>query len=147
MKYNYKTINIYIDEKNNVIIIPTGISKKMKANMNIDVVYELSYPYDPKTLNEQINIALEKCFSKIPDENEKIGVIEKHRGVKSYSKATEGLKLVLFNWDDGVGYSFLPTERKRGYNFLTKKTIKLGEEYTPEELFGAFNKALESCII
>jgi hypothetical protein len=142
MDFQYKNVFIYADSYGNLIIIPTGISTNWGAIMGIDCVLQLSNPYDDRQLVNSLKEGMAKCFSLIPDDTIKTSSLERLLGIKGYSKATKGRRLVSFDWNIEDGYTFTPTVKKKGYVSLEEQVIRLGHNPTDDELVKSFKNAL-----
>jgi hypothetical protein len=142
MVHDYKVVSIYADSEENLIIIPNGESPELGLTMEIDLVNELNCPYSDEQLEETLLNNMDQCYSILPDETSKQSVLEKHLGVRGYSKATNGRKHVIFKWSASDGYLITPTVRKRGYFLLPDQAIALGKSFKNGELANAVKKAL-----
>jgi hypothetical protein len=145
MGFNYKLVHIYSDLNQNLIFIPTGESKKWGGTLAIDSVTELKHPYSDEQLEEALNSSLDRCYSLKPDESLKESALEKYLGVKGFSKACKGKKLVLFEWLAKEGFSFTPTDKVKGegYNHLSEQKISFGKNVNKGDLANAVKKAIE----
>lgn len=145
MQYQYRTVHIYADIKDNLIIVPTARSEKWGgATMEIDLITQLNLPYSDEELEEALKKALEQCHSKAPNDDLKITVMETFLNVKGYSKAVKDKKLINFNWRIDEGYKITPTQKipKKGYVHLKDKEIMLGQDLKTGELARAVKEAI-----
>lgn len=138
---DYKIVSIYADFKNNLILIPNGEAEDLQ--MELDLVSEIKIPYSEDQLEELLLKVMDQCFLIKPDIESKMSPIEKHLGIKGYSKATKGLKYVSFNWNSSDGFFFTPSIKRKGYDYLPDETVYLGKSFQKGELAKAVKKALE----
>lgn len=145
MEYDYKSISIYADAADNLLIIPSGYYEKYGGTKDIAIVNQLNVPYSEIELDEMLKLALEQCYSLKPDEDLKITVIEKFLNIKGYSKAVKQRRWIGLEWDYKNGYTISPTQKiqKRGYVIIEEKIIKLGHENTSGELAKAVIEAMQ----
>ena len=141
MKEDYSVVFIYIDQKDNLIVIPTALSSR-KTMKEINLVDVLNSPYTDEQIEDTLIKGMEKCHSIKPDESSDESVIEKHLGIKGYSKAIKNLRLVNFRWLKDEGYSFSPNVKNRG-GFASFKRINLGKILEKGQLAKAFKEVLD----
>lgn len=141
----YKQVDIYADQRGNLILIANGIIDKWGGIIaNINVVEQLNPPFRSDQLVFVLNSVLERCHSKVPIENE-VSIIEKHTNIKGFDKATKGMKLVVLGWSKDEGYSLTPTKKqKKGFRFLDDKKIDLGYEILEEDIVASLENAFEN---
>ncbi|MDD2372739.1 MAG: hypothetical protein PHI03_13845 [Bacteroidales bacterium] len=144
MKITYKTVNVYVDEKDNLLALPTGESDKYGLK-NLDIVFQLSSPYNDSQLEQFLIAAMDKCYSLKADDTPGPTVLEKHLGIKGYAKAVKSRRLVNYDWVLNSGYVVIPTNKKprQGFVHQEDKTIKLGKELKTGELAKAFREAMQ----
>jgi hypothetical protein len=145
MKYNYKSVHIYADSSQNLILIPTGESKKWGGTLEIEAVTELKAPYSDEQLEQELINSMDRCYSLKPDESLKESVLEKFLGIKGFSKACKGLKIILFEWLAKDGFFFTPTNKVKGegYLHLSEQKISLGKSFNKGDLANTVKKAIE----
>lgn len=140
MKLTYKSIAIYIDSEQNLILIPNGLSPQ-ELIRGIDMVYELKYPYIDDELEQMLLDVLEVSFSIVPEDTNTT-VLESFLGIKGYSKAIRGRKYISFEWLKDKGFSFIPTTKKTN-GFLFSESITIGKNIQKGDLAASFKRALE----
>lgn len=141
-KIDYKHVSIYKSKNNTLYIIPSGISKKYGI-LDINKVYELSYPYNNEDLYKRIIDSLKQCSYKKPKKSEK-SVLELYLGISGYQKAIKDKVLLALQWDMKSGYYLTPTKKERGFKYLEDKNILLGEKINnPDYLAQMIEKGFE----
>lgn len=144
MKVTYKTVLVYVDEKDNIIAIPTGESDKYGL-MGLDIVFELNLPYSDEQLEVFLKGVMDKCYSKKADDSAELSTLEKFLKIKGFAKAVKCRRLINFDWFKESGYAIVPTNKKpkQGYVHMEDKIIKLGKEPNEGELSKAFKEAMK----
>ncbi|EKD94630.1 MAG: hypothetical protein ACD_26C00004G0001 [uncultured bacterium] len=142
MIITYRVVFVYVDKKDNLLIIPTGESEKY-GTMGLDLFYQLDSPYSNDELEKTLHEALDMCCSKKPQDDTTESSIERHLKVKGFSKAVKDKKLVSVNWNIDDGFYVTPTQKipKKGYVHMND--IILGKELE----YGALTKALKFAIL
>lgn len=147
MGYDYRTVIIYVDVKDNLFIVPTGESKRLcGATMELDLLKHLAFPYSDVEVEETLLKAMELCFSMEPDDAPGYRtVMEKYLNVKGYAKAVKDKKCIIFHWDVDDGYSVTATQKvpKEGYVHLKDKAIQLGKDIKKGELVKVLKEAIQ----
>lgn len=148
MDYLFRSIIIYVDPKDNLIIIPTGYSEKTYT-IGIDLVSQLDAPYNDEEIEHAIKTAYDQCFTKKPDENIKETPIERFLKVKGYKKAVKDKKVINFFWNVDEGYTITPTKMipKQGYAHMIDRAFRLGHNPQKGEIAKAIREAMKISII
>ena len=107
MEFNFSTISVYVDEKENLIGIPCGESEKYGI-ADIDTVLLLKAPYSPKQVEEFIEKVFDACFSKKHNDDSDVSTIEKYTKKKGFVNATSDLTLISLV-KTKEAYSIMPT--------------------------------------
>jgi hypothetical protein len=89
MKYDYKSVQICADSNQNLISIPTGKSEKW-GTLTIDSILELKIPYSDEQLEQELINSMDRCYSKVPNNDLKISDLENYLGIKGFAKACQG---------------------------------------------------------
>ena len=145
MDISFRIVNIYVDKNNNLLIIPTGESKKLcGALIDLDIVNKLQFPYSDEDLEEILKKSLNECFSKKPNDLTSESSLERYLNVKGFSKAVKDRKLVVFGWNCDEGYYVIPTNKipKRGFVDIEDKKFDIGKELRD----GILAKAIKASI-
>jgi len=144
MKHDYKSIQIYVDPAQNLISIPIGESKKWGI-ISIDSVSELKSPYSDEQMEQELINSLNRCYSLPVNDDLKFSALEKHFGVKDFSKACQGRKLVDLSWNTKDGYYITPTNKVKGKGYLhmEDQRISIGKSFNKGDLANAVKKAIE----
>jgi hypothetical protein len=144
MEHEFKSLTIYIDQNNGIIILSCGESKRWGGTMDIDVEQRLTSPYSTEELEIKLQNALEQCYSKEVDEYSKTTPLEIVTNIKDYAKAVKTRRLVYLECDLNKGYRVVPTEKipRQGYVHLEDEEIKLPLNYSKNQLAEAVNKAI-----
>ncbi len=145
MKDEYKSVHIYVDTENNILLFPIGICKERGTTKEIDLAIEIKYPYTDEQLEKTLIEAMEKCYSLEADSNTQISPIEKYLKIKGYTKAIKDKKMIHFLWDKKEGYYLLPTanQQKKGFKHLANDMIYLGNELKIGELAKSVREAMK----
>ena len=146
MKITYRVVQAYVDEKDNLIVIPTGESKKFgRAIMGLDIINQLNMPYSDEELENTLKSAFSQCFTNEPDDTTNISSLEKFLKIKGYAKAVKNRRLVVCKWDCDDGYIITPTKKvpKEGFVHMKDNKIVLGKELKDGELSKAFKEAMK----
>ncbi|CAM4134010.1 hypothetical protein [Saccharibacillus endophyticus] len=145
--YTSKTISVYVDKKENLIIVPTGIWVPRGAVIDIDSIFELKFPYKKEELEEGLKKGFGSCYSqKVEAEFPEQSAIEKYLKVKSYNQAVKGRKLVSCRWTPEDGYEITPTRKIPRRGFVHQKHLACiipPHEQEPLQLAHAFLIASE----
>jgi hypothetical protein len=141
MKTEFNAVQIYIDSKNNLIIIPTALTSQ-RSIKEINLVNVLNSPYTDEQLEAALMKSMKQCHSIKPDESSDESIIEKHLGINGYTKAIKNLRFVSFSWIKDEGYLIGPSVKSRG-GFTGFKRINLGNTLEKGQLAKAFKEALE----
>lgn len=148
VKFNHRTVMVYIDEKNNLIANPTGESERYGLT-GLDIVHELNAPYSDDQLGCFLRKAMSKCYSQKADDMAGLGPLEKHLEVTSFAKAVKRRRLVNFCWHTGSGYTLIPTEKRprQGFVHLDGKAISVEAGAGNGELGLAFREAMKLSVM
>ncbi|MGI6712264.1 MAG: hypothetical protein ACOX4L_06015 [Bacillota bacterium] len=144
MKITYKAVSVYVDEKDNLIVLPSGESDKYGL-MDLDIVFQLDSPYSDNQLEQLLIDVMDKCYSQKADDTPGPTVLEKYLGVKGYAKAVKNRRFVSFEWFLASGYVVIPTNKVPKHVFVLQedKAIKLGKVFKSGELARAFREAMQ----
>ncbi len=144
MKRDYKSIQIYVDSNQNLISVPIGESKKWGI-ISIHSVSELKSPYSDEQMEQELINSLNRCYSLPADDDLKVSALEKYLGIKDFSKACQGKKLVDLSWNAKDGYYITPTNKVKGKGYLHLEDMKifLGKNINKGDLANAVKKAIE----
>lgn len=147
LAYTFKTISVYVDKKENLIIVPTGIWVPRKTVIDIDRIVELKFPYTKEEIEEALKAGFASCYSqKVEEEFPKQSAIERYLKVKSYGHAVKGRKLVSCRWTPEGGYEMTPTHKIPRRGFVHQKNLSCTippSEQEPLTLAQAFLRASE----
>ena len=147
MGYDYRSVIVYADAKDNLFILPTGESKRLcGATMELDILKHLAFPFSDEEVEEALLESMDLCFSEDPDDAPGYRtVMEKYLNVKGYAKAVKDKKCIIFHWDVDDGYSITATQKvpKEGYIHLKDKVISLGMDIKKGELAKALKEAMQ----
>ena len=140
----YKTIFIYVDEKDNLIAIPTGESEKFGL-MGLDIINQLNIPYTDEELESLLINTLAQCYSKKADDSTNVSSLERFLGVKGFTTAVKKRRLVAFSWRYDKGYYITPTNKipKRGFVDMVDNELILGTELKYGVLARKFREAMK----
>ena len=112
MNINYRYVQVYVDKNDNLLVIPTGKSKKIKnAIICIDIVNQLLIPYTDEELENILRLAFSQCYSKEPDDTTNVSSLERYLKIRGYSKAVKNRKLILCEWDSDDEYYIITTKK------------------------------------
>jgi hypothetical protein len=142
LKESFKQINIYIDTKNNeMVIIPTGRIKELGI-VEIEHIDIIQFPYTKEELLSTFKLSFNLCYSKVPPIPAKASALAIMLGKKNYSLATKNKKLVTITWEATDGYKICPTQKEKGgYLHLVDLTISIGHTLGYDQLL-LFEKAI-----
>lgn len=146
MDIDLRIVNIYVDKDNNLLIIPTGESKKLcGALIDLDIVNELQFPYSDEDLEEILIKSLNECFSKKPYDLTSESSLERYLNVKGFSKAVKDRKLIVFGWNCDEGYYVIPTNKipKRGFVDIEERKFYIGMELREGILAKAIRESIK----
>jgi len=143
-KYNYKIVSLYVDKNNVLYVIPNGLILKNNMDAEIDILNILEPPYSDSAIEGLVLEAFNQCYTKIKEDFNTIGPLEKHFGVKSWTTATRNLKYMLVEWEKDEGYSVNPFKKVKGGSYDCINKIKvLGHNLKEGELAVAIKQAIE----
>jgi hypothetical protein len=144
MEASYKAVMVYIDEEENLIAIPIGISDKYGL-AGLNLLFGLRAPYNDKQIEFLLSCSMDKCYSEKADDTAKESVLEKFLNVKGFENAVKKRRLVNYEWVEDSGYKIIPTNKKpqQGFVHLENETIRLGKEIKNGELAKAFRAAIQ----
>ncbi len=142
---NYKQVDIYVDKNRNLIVVANGLIDKWGGIIaGIDVVEKLDVPYTEDMLKNLLISMMDKWCSRVPVEGDP-SPLEKFLGVKGYSKAVKGRKLICFSWNNEEGYIIRPSIReKKGFSLQDDQKITLGKDIQGNVLADAITQAIEA---
>ena len=131
MGYDYRSVIVYADAKDNLFILPTGESKRLcGATMELDILKHLAFPFSDEEVEEALLESMDLCFSEDPDDAPGYRtVMEKYLNVKGYAKAVKDKKCIIFHWDS----SFSPY--RQAHLFYKRKPAFV---YRQENIQGKF---------
>ncbi|RAV19413.1 hypothetical protein [Paenibacillus contaminans] len=125
----YKQIDLYFDEKKQMVyILPIGWHS-MLGIVEIGIVEHLNLPLDSSILLNKVNLCFDLCYSISPPMYPaKESPLANFLGVRNYREATKNKKLVVITWELEKGYIVYPhsKERSGGYNRLEQFGHLLG---------------------
>lgn len=93
MEKEFYTISIYVDEKENLIGIPCGESKKYGI-ADIDKVLLLKAPYSNERLETYVDEVIDACYTKEHNDNSELSTIEKYTKTRGFVNATKPYTLI-----------------------------------------------------
>lgn len=136
------TISVYVDEKENLIGIPCGLSEKYGI-ADIDVVLRLKAPYSDERLEQYIEEIMASCYTKAHNDASDYSTIEKYRKIKGFLEATKDLTLLTIVKTE-TGYSIMPTfnDYERGPLAIEDDEVCLPLRYRRGELAGAIRRMI-----
>jgi hypothetical protein len=143
MEITYKTVDVYVDENENLIAVPTGESE-IFGTKNLDIANILNVPYSDNELEKLLIETLNQCYSQKPNDTENISFLERFLKVKGFAKAVKNRKLIGVNWNSDKGYCVIPTRKvpKQGYIVMEDVEIFIGKNFKSGELAKAFKEAI-----
>ncbi|HEX7713593.1 MAG TPA: hypothetical protein VF531_06195 [Bacillota bacterium] len=133
---DYKTVEIYADFKDNLIVIPSGAT--------VDSVQELHHPYNDAQLVALLTMALAKSTYHEGWDQRLENILEQYLGVAEPAEAIRGRRLVFFSWSRRGGYSVTPTKALGGLNVYELPGISLGKRISGHMLVHAVKQALKT---
>lgn len=133
---DYKTVEIYADFKDNLIVIPSGAT--------IDSVRELRYPYNDVQLAAALTTALSESRYHEGWEPRFENILEQYLGIAEPAEAIRGRRLVFFSWSRRGGYRVTPTKALGGLNVYELPGIALGKRISRHTLVHAVKQALKT---
>ena len=142
----YKVIGIYFTTKEDLILIPSGISEKWGgATVELELYHRLEKGFTAEQLDKEIYRTFAEFNIQKPNDVLKPSALEKYLNIKGYSKAIKGMKFVNASWNSADGYYVLPTvnKGKNGFNYMDDKKIILGKNVKPGDLAEAVIRAIE----
>lgn len=143
MNYEFKNVNIYIDEIGTLYFVPTTCTTNY-GTVEVSNIIKLESPYSDQDIEEVLHQTLSLCNLYPPDDDFlKRPALAKYFNTSSYTKAIKGKKSVYFEWYEEVsGYTVVPTKKeKNGYTHLTP--IHLGKVVSEGDFAKAIRKAIE----
>lgn len=144
MMLDFKRISIFADVSDNLLLIPTGYHKQYGA-VDIGIVNALDSPYSDEQLEQTILDTFSQCYSLKPSEYiVRDNPLCKYLGVKRYSKATQGRRLVSIEWNRKSGYEIWPMVNmgKDGFDSHGDGMTHLSTQFRDGELARAIIKAM-----
>ncbi|MCR2803640.1 hypothetical protein [Paenibacillus soyae] len=126
-------------------MIPIGYSKKLKSDVDINIVNELESPFSDENVEEKLLLTLDQCFTKNPDELINTTPIELYFNIKGWSNAIRGLIYFSCFWNDEIGYVIKPARKvpNKGFHFQKEEEIVLGKSVKPGDLANSMKIAIE----
>lgn len=133
---DYKTVEIYADPEDNLILIPSGAS--------VAGVCELRYPYHDAQLFAALTAALAASSYQEGWEPRLQNILEQYLRIADPIEAIRGRRLLFFSWSRNRGYSVTPTKALGGPSVYELPAIFLGKKISGHILIHAVKQALKT---
>jgi hypothetical protein len=144
---NYKSVSIYVTAKDEIFILPRGVSEKWGgATIDLEIYHLLENSYTDEQLEAEVLRAFEEWNSIKPNDALKPTAIEKFLKINGYLKAVKGMKYINIGWNIDDGYYVVPTANsgKKGFIHIEDETIRLGKSINNGELVVAIKAAIDN---
>ncbi|AJY76179.1 hypothetical protein VN24_18450 [Paenibacillus beijingensis] len=115
-----KFMSIYIKSNDHLYLVANSFNKDNWI-VETDFYNEIPLEASDKEILTKFKECLDNCNKALPlDLNDKthLKAICKITGYKSYTRATQGIKLISIEANDNCEYIITPTEKKKGQGYL-----------------------------